>query len=674
MFNCNYFRLMTVMGEANFMAELDLLKEGIVARARRAWAAGAALPAPAHADRVRGALQRLRLADAVDFSSRPGVRGDEGWRYDTAYTELYCGTAYPVAQLTTLLTLELRRQGRLRGIKRRAKDSGLAYWPALMGARVDPAAFRAAEEVLCGITGGRYGDPLPATHPDAAPARHRGGWDGAGHYGVTPHQVEEAWFLAGCRDSRKFRLIVASLHHLRPEVSRGRVVLPSIAKRDSAARTANVLRGMRWAQANVAGGAWRFAKRALIAIGRIAPWARWAAVSGGVLEARATLGVIGLMDLNWAEVDRLQKGPRWQRVQHAPARLQWQFLHGVDRPDGIAKEMAVIGAPLATYQALCALAGVEPFAGPDHKAGLRQPAMNLARLFGRLGEVQRYAALKGVGLDTLGIHDLGQFALPFGRFDAQGWRRLVFKYPTETLARSAQWAEIERELGRAPATLVELRTVAAKLLYSGIETVTDLEVATVAAKAGLDQFRFEAYRSLMRGTLKEWEAVPAILVYGPDLGLEGEWRLRQLPAWDPLGPMLGVVTNCCQHLHGAAASCARAGVQSPYTAFWVVEYRGQVVAQAWVWRSKGDQLVLDSVEGLDTAYVEGVAKLLRAAALQAIGRLGITGVRLGHTSYGLTKAVSKVLGCTPCADEAEMAAPTGYADGARQRAIPGVPA
>ena len=664
-FHCNFFPVIGDMGEAVFLAEVAVTEDTLVARA-----AGAAFPVHDAGDRPLAALARLRLPSPECFARGAGVTGEAARDYDQAYLALVGGTAQPVRALTTLLRLEGRRQGRLRGLKRRAADRGLAYWPALLDARVDPAAFVAAEEVLAACSGGRYGEPRPATDPAAAPVRQRGGWDGAGHYGVSADPVARAWLQAGCRDGRKFRPTVAGLYRLRPEVSDARV-LSWIAKRDSAARSAHVLRGLRWADANVRGGAARFAKRALVALGRIAPWARWAAVRGGVREAEDR---IGLMDLNWTEVNRLQQGPRWARAQHAPTRLQWQHLHGVDRPEGIAPELAVAGLPLATYQALCALAGVAPMVGPDHPAGLRQPAMNLARVFGRLGEVQRFAAQVGVTLDADGIHDLGQFTPPSGRFDAVGWRRLVFKHPVATLARASQWADVERELGRVPTTLVELRTVAARLLYAGIETRRDLAVATVAAKHGLGQQHFEAYRALMRGPLKGWEAVPAVRVTGAQVGLEGDWLLRQLAADDPLGPLLGVVTNCCQHLHGAARACAQAGVHSPHAAFWVVEYRGQVIAQSWVWRATTDQLVLDSIEGLDTAYVEGVAKLVQAGARQALGRLGITGVRLGNTHDGLTAAVAQVLGGPKCPEAVVMADPTGYADGRRQRAIPGVPA
>lgn len=671
-FHCNFFPVIGDLGEAEFLAEMAVTEDTLVARARAAWAAFGAHEGP---ERAWAAMARLRLPRDEQFQRGAGVKGEESQAYARAERALVLGTTTPVAHLVTLLRLEVRRQGRLTRVKRRAADRGLAYWPALLDAKVDPKAFVAAEEVLAAVTGGRYGDPLPATatDPEGVPPRHRGGWDGAGHYGVAADQVARAWYQAGCRDGRKFRQTVAGLYRLRPEVAHAQV-LKWVAKRDSAARVAHVLRGVRWAEANVKGGAWRFGKRALVALGRIAPWARWAAVSGGVLEARATLGVIGLMDLNWAEVDRLQQGPRWQRAQHAPARLQWQHLHGVDRPAGIAKELAVAGLPLGTYQGICALAGVAPLAGPDHPAGLRQPAMNLARLFGRIGEVQRFAALTGVKLDADGIHDLGQFPLPTGRFAAAGWRRLAFRHPKETLDRAGQWGDIERELGRVPATLTELRQVAARLLYAGIETPGDLAVATLAAKVGLGQSQFEEYRALMRGPLKDWEAVPAVRVTGAQVGLEGDWLLRQLAHDDPLGPMLGVVTNCCQHLHGAARSCARAGVDSPHSAFWVVEYRGQVIAQSWVWRATTDQLVLDSIEGLDTAYVEGVAKLVQAGARQAMGRLGVTGVRLGDTHYGLTAKVAKALGCPKCAEAVVMASPTGYADGARQRALPGVPA
>ena len=79
--------------------------------------------------------------------------------------------------------------------KEKAKQIGLAYWPALVSDHgVDPMAFVHAETVLSQDYG-LYG-----------------GWNSTSQYsqyGVSPTDVAEMWQASGCRNSRKFRFQVA---------------------------------------------------------------------------------------------------------------------------------------------------------------------------------------------------------------------------------------------------------------------------------------------------------------------------------------------------------------------------------------------------------------------------------------------------------------------------------
>jgi hypothetical protein len=236
------------------------------------------------------------------------------------------------------------------------------------------------------------------------------------------------------------------------------------------------------------------------------------------------------------------------------------------------------------------------------------------------------------------FHDAGQFFLDL-RINIPGWRRLVQLHP-EAIMYSGQWLAVEQSLGRLPKSLSELRTESLKVRYTDVE---NREVAELAAQYKLGQEEFLDYQKFLQKLKpKTFEAIPMVQVFGEDVALEGDWRLRRLLADDPLGPMLGIATNCCQHLHGAASSCAKDGMKAGTSSFWVVEYKGLVIAQSWVWRTE-NVLVLDSIEALNSAYVEGIARLYREASRRTVGKLGISEVRVGDTAYGITREVIGVL-------------------------------
>ncbi len=552
--------------------------------------------------------------------------------------------------METLLRWEFARRGRRNRLRRQAQAIGLAYWPALVwnaaqgvdGTRVDPAAFVAAERVLR-KQHGLWGETLP----DGSTGR--GGWDSQGHYGLAPGWVARIWRISGCKDSPKFRALIARAGRApegqkAPNLHEEPRDPPGIARRDSLARVRAFSRGYAWAERNRLSS--RFSKRAYMALGRIAPWARWAAtaqIRAGVVPEKER---VGLMDLDWSEVARLQGQPAWKRAIHCPPRLQWQMVLGLDLPKGLDPKTPPTGWKVGVYKELCRMARIDPFGGDEALGNLQRPSLALTRLFGSVGEVSRWAAqVRGQPLDAAVLHNLGQFQLPpFDcRWDAAAWRRLVFKHP-EVLEHGGRFAAIQTLTGGVPATLVQVRAAAARITYEGVDRPEDQAVAEAAAQVGLGPHDFVRYRDLMREDGKAWEEIPGFVVFGGEVGLAGEWVLRRLHARDPIGPMLGLLTNCCQHLQGAARECAISGVRDPDTAFAVVEYRGKIVAQSWLWRADDDAtVVVDSIEALDSAYVEGIAALYREAAQRLVGRLGITRVLFGETDFGITADVKAAL-------------------------------
>jgi hypothetical protein len=137
---------------------------------------------------------------------------------------------------------------------------------------------------------------------------------------------------------------------------------------------------------------------------------------------------------------------------------------------------------------------------------------------------------------------------------------------------------------------------------------------------------YEALRA--RGS-KNHETIPAP---GGSLGLKvGKFVVRQLAHDDITAPAVGVLTNCCQHLRGAASGAAEQTYTDETSAVWVVEENSRIVAQAWVWRTTTNGIHLDSVEGLGLR--SRFSEAFKAAAEAAVGRLGVEVVTAGGSQW-----------------------------------------
>lgn len=143
--------------------------------------------------------------------------------------------------------------------------------------------------------------------------------------------------------------------------------------------------------------------------------------------------------------------------------------------------------------------------------------------------------------------------------------------------------------------------------------------------------------------LKTAEFCPDVRVFGEAIGLSPGWSFEKLPFDSQLGPLLGELTGCCQHLGGAGRACARHGVESPYSAFYVVRHNGKIIAQSWAWRS-GNTLVFDSIESRNQDGTHDDVLALYESAAQALverNALGVTAVMVGYTSSGMTRPITQ---------------------------------
>lgn len=192
---------------------------------------------------------------------------------------------------------EYEQHCRTRAAKNWAAAYGISYWPAFAYGDKSPSrdAMVAAEAVLS-AKHGCYGDLR------ADGTRSTGGFDSFGHHGLNGHDVQRLWFLAGCKDTAKFRFLVRNWAKDMPEFKKG----------DSISFCVNYQRGWRWFNANTKGikavAGIRFmpwlSRKAMAALGRLSPTLRWAAVSS--LPEWEDAVVLRIRDLNWDAVKRTQ--------------------------------------------------------------------------------------------------------------------------------------------------------------------------------------------------------------------------------------------------------------------------------------------------------------------------------------------------------------------------------
>ncbi|MBQ8748928.1 MAG: leucine-rich repeat protein [Clostridia bacterium] len=78
---------------------------------------------------------------------------------------------------------------------------------------------------------------------------------------------------------------------------------------------------------------------------------------------------------------------------------------------------------------------------------------------------------------------------------------------------------------------------------------------------------------------------------------DNEFKYRVIEKDNPLGIVLGNITNCCQTITSAGSSCLEYGATMPNSCFVTLEYKGNIIGQSWVWYDEKQKLVaLDNIE------------------------------------------------------------------------------
>ena len=238
------------------------------------------------------------------------------------------------------------------------------------------------------------------------------------------------------------------------------------------------------------------------------------------------------------------------------------------------------------------------------------PSYRLSVAFGNLDEVLKIIRKRNLPAKAP-LHDFGQFNLPrHGVWDIGAWRKLLAHHSGKGLNILHLAPRIEAQLGRPPLTLEEAEQTAVQCIYA--QAAKFPELATLCHTYKRSEEQFEDYVRLLARAKKK-DHCPDVKVTMPD----SVYAIERLQPGDPKGPLLGVITNCCQHLHGHADECARAGFTHPDASFYVVKRQGRIIAQSFAWRTK-TSLVFDSFETLSSDYDNLCLPCLKAVAAKAL--------------------------------------------------------
>lgn len=381
---------------------------------------------------------------------------------------------------------------------------------------------------------------------------------------------------------------------------------------------------------------------------------------------------LGLRDLNWAQYAKALRSPA-VRMEMLPPSLQWEALVGLPAPR--ARVPAMPGVKISTLKALLNLAELSTPESVKADRGNILPILNLVRLFGDEQSIRRYVTATRHTWDRKGLHDAGQFTLADRGWTPSKWAPLCLRHP-QAVKHAGEFPALESK-GVIPRSWSELQAAVLRMGYPECEPGME-SLREVCLRDKLSPLVFKETQAFWKkAELPLADFMPFVAVDSAELGLTPGWRLTRLLRDDFRGPLLGHFTGCCQHLSGAGSSCAVHGVQSPFSAFYVVTFKGQIFAQSWAWRSRTGAVVWDSVESRPASDEEVgvIAQLYLEASTRMVGgALQVPAVLMGDSSSGLTERVLRALRARKpgaVAASEQMADYCEYRDGHHQRCIAG---
>ncbi len=267
---------------------------------------------------------------------------------------------------------------------------------------------------------------------------------------------------------------------------------------------------------------------------------------------------------------------------------RWRQYYGDAAPEEFMKLFNPCAFQQQSYEAFLKITKIAEALQRGVDDGLaRQRAFKLAVLFQK---PETMFSFVGTHCPQDSFHNFCLFDLPGrGKWVPVPWQEFLGKHGRSALRWIGFAGDIYALGIELPATEGELRIIVKEKIYGRRTYKDDSEklFAELCMDRGITPDIFLRCLKFKRnGNIKSHDVMPDFSIDGKAIGAP-EYTFRKLPADDLRGLVLGKLTNCCQYLGGPGESCAIYGMSEPESCFYVVEYKGKIVAQLWAWGGKG---------------------------------------------------------------------------------------
>ena len=157
--------------------------------------------------------------------------------------------------------------------------------------------------------------------------------------------------------------------------------------------------------------------------------------------------------------------------------------------------------------------------------------------------------------------------------------------------------------------------------YSNVDE-DNKNFADLMALYGYSQTQFEELQMLFNEGKKIAEKDLKLFI-SKDEAIDKEVTYHLLEKDNPLGAVVGNITNCCQVIGGAGASCVKYGMTMPNSKFMTFNYKKEILGQAWVWYDEKTGVVcLDNIE-VPSRFLDKIkhSKELQQSLIECLKRM-----------------------------------------------------
>ena len=132
--------------------------------------------------------------------------------------------------------------------------------------------------------------------------------------------------------------------------------------------------------------------------------------------------------------------------------------------------------------------------------------------------------------------------------------------------------------------------------YTNVDS-SNIEFASMIMKYGYSQQQFNNLQKWFNDAKNIEKEDLKIFISDDSVKSENTVSYELLEKDNPLGAVLGNITNCCQVAGGAGETCVEYGMTKPNSKFMTFNYKNNIIGQAWVWYDDKSRIVcLDNIE------------------------------------------------------------------------------